>query len=133
MSSSGICKNEVKEKKKERSSSFNLWIYFGIIILALIFIILIILLIYSIVSNKQSQPSPSYIEPNIYEHNYKTNIITSPAPIYNDDKKTFLSNLLTSTSENTNNALKSVVNPLYDRRIQYNRGGYRCINRSIFK
>ena len=53
--SSGICKNEEEEKKNTstKSTIFNFWIYFGIIILGLLFIILIVLIIYSFLSNKE--------------------------------------------------------------------------------
>jgi magnesium-transporting ATPase (P-type) len=53
--SSGICKNEEEDKRdnSNKSTIFNFWIYFGIIILGLLFIILIILIIYSFFSKKE--------------------------------------------------------------------------------
>lgn len=144
--SSGICKNEQEDKKdtSKKSTLFNFWIYFGLIILGLIFIILIVLIISSFFSKKEdnyksSISTPSFQTKNLssFQHipNMTSPSIPSPLPEINTEtisvnKKPFLSSLMSKTSDNTDKAFKSLVSPLYDRNIPVKiNGGFRCMNR----
>jgi hypothetical protein len=143
--SSGICKNEEEEKKEKKSYLFTFWIYFGIIILGIIFLIVIILLIISLFSNSNKNVDNSTVltTPNIETNDFNSfrgmpNITTPsipPPPLKNISmdtvsmsKKPFLSTLMTTTTENTDKAIKSFVNPIYSRTIPVKTGGFRCMN-----
>jgi len=142
--SSGICKNEKEEKKREKSSVFNFWIYLGIIILLLLFVIIIILIIYSFfqkkdediksVSKSITKSTPSF------EMNLSTfkDIKPPPPPKITTEtitttKEPFLSTLMNETTKNTDKAFNTIISPLYDRKIPVNKkGGFRCMNRRRF-
>jgi magnesium-transporting ATPase (P-type) len=146
--SSGICKNEEEEKKEKKSYLFTFWIYFGIIILGIIFLIVIILLIISLFSNSNNNNNSTVLTTPIIETNDfnsfrgMPNITTPsipPPPLKNisidtvsTNKKPFLSTLMTTTTENTDKAIKSFVNPIYSRTIPVKNGGFRCMNRNRF-
>jgi len=145
--SSGICKNEEEEKKEKKSYLFTFWIYFGIIILGIIFLIVIILLIISLFSNSNNNNSTVLTTPIIETNDFNSfrgmpNITTPsipPPPLKNisidtvsTNKKPFLSTLMTTTTENTDKAIKSFVNPIYSRTIPVKNGGFRCMNRNRF-
>jgi heme/copper-type cytochrome/quinol oxidase subunit 1 len=152
--SSGICKNEEEDKKdtSKKSTIFNFWIYFGIIILGILFLILIIFLIYSFFSKKEvnnnNNLTPTY---SIQTPTFQTKQLTSfqnipdfspisiPPPLpeittdtISSSKKSFLSSLMSKTKETTDKALTSFVAPL-DRQIPMKTsGGFRCMNRRRF-
>jgi hypothetical protein len=148
--SSGICKNEEEEKKEKKSYLFTFWIYFGIIILGIIFLIVIILLIISLFSNSNNNNNNNstvlttpIIETNDFNSFRGMPNITTPSipppPLKNisidtvsTNKKPFLSTLMTTTTENTDKAIKSFVNPIYSRTIPVKNGGFRCMNRNRF-
>ena len=152
--SSGICKNEEEEKKNTstKSTIFNFWIYFGIIILGLLFIILIVLIIYSFFSNKEVNNYKPITTSTIPTPTFQSNNLTSfqnipimttpsmPPPLpqittetISTNKKPFLTSLMSNTTENTDKAIKSFVSPLYNRTIPIKTtGGFRCINRNRF-
>ena len=148
--SSGICKNDEEDKKdtSKKSSIFNFWIYFGIIILGLLFIILIILIIYSFFSKKNvnttyintttSIPTPTFQSKDLTSFQ-NIPIITTPSippPLpqitetISNNKKPFLSSLMSKTTDTTDKAIQSLISPLYDRNIPIKiNGGFRSIHR----
>jgi heme/copper-type cytochrome/quinol oxidase subunit 1 len=152
--SSGICKNVEEDKRdnSKKSTIFNFWIYFGIIILGLLFIILVILIIYSFFSNKEVTNNKPNISTPIPTPTFQSKDLTSfqnipvfssasippPLPQINTEtistnKKPFLSSLMSKTTDSTDKAFKSLVSPLYDRNIPIKTtGGFRCMNRRRF-
>jgi heme/copper-type cytochrome/quinol oxidase subunit 1 len=151
--SSGICKNEQEDKKdtSKKSTIFNFWIYFGIIVLGILFLTLIIFLIYSFFSKKEvnNNPTPTYsIQTPTFQSKQLSSFqnipdfspISIPPPLpeitpetISSNKKPFLSSLMTTTTDTTDKALKSFVSPLYDRQIPpKTTGGFRCMNRRRF-
>ena len=146
----GICKNEEEDKKtsNKKSTLFNFWVYFGIIILALIFIIMIGFLIYSLFSSKDSSSSVTSSRPvysssineihsneskifkNIPEFATPSTENSSLPPVnikdsISTEKKSFLTTLMTKTNEKTSD----FINPLYSRDLSgVKKGGYRCMN-----
>jgi hypothetical protein len=153
--SSGICKNEEAIKKEEKGKTttiFNFWIYLGIILLGVIFIVLIILIISSFFYNSNNEVNKSttiskttpYFETKDFNSFQQIPNITSasipPPPIkdismetISTNKKPFLSSLMKTTTENTDKAINSLINPLYDRKIPLKtNGGFRCKNKLRF-
>jgi len=153
--SSGICKNEEEDKRdnSNKSTIFNFWIYFGIIILGLLFLILIILIIYSFFSKKEVNnnykpitstpiPTPTFQSKDLTSFQnipvFTTASIPPPLPqitteTISTNKKPFLSSLMSKTTDTTDKAIKSLVSPLYDRNIPIKTtGGFRCMNRRRF-
>jgi cytoskeletal protein RodZ len=147
--SSGICKNEKEEKKRENSSVFNFWIYFGIIILAILFIIIIISIIYSFFQKKDenniiksiktpSKSTPSFEMSNLSTFQNIPSLSPPPPPTkittenISSTKQPFLSNLMTETTKNTDKAFNTIISPLYNRKIPVKKGGFRCMYRRRF-
>jgi len=155
--SSGICKNVEEDKRdnSKKSTIFNFWIYFGIIILGLLFIILIILIIYSFFSKKEVTinnynpnistpiPTPTFQSKDLtsFQNIPVFTTASSPPPLpqintetISTNKKPFLSSLMSKTTDSTDKAFKSLVSPLYDRNIpiKTTTGGFRCMNRRRF-
>jgi len=147
----GICKNEDEDKKSsnKKSTLFNFWVYFGIIILAIIFFVMIGFLIYSLFSKSES-PSVSSTRP-IYSssneiHSSESKLFknmpefASPSTehisatrttdikdVISPEKKPFLNALMKTTNEKTSD----FVSPLYTRDLTQTAkkiGGYRCMN-----
>jgi cytoskeletal protein RodZ len=148
--SSGICKNEEEEKKGKKSNTISFMIYVGIIILGLLLLIVIIYFIYSLFSNSNSN-STSTSTSSLITPTFKTEDLNSfkqipnitsasiPPPLpkisidnVSTNKKPFLSSLMNTTTEKTDKAINSLVNPLYNRKIPINTGGFRCINTRRF-
>lgn len=156
--SSGVCKNNDDEEKKERSNQgsngFKFWIYLAFIILGLLLLILIGFLIYSAISSrKTSETNSSPIVNNINKPVPVVNNTTSfptfsskdissfkQAPEFSSispsvpppqPKKPFLSSLMNSTS-NLSNIATEQISSSYNRTIPVKTGGFRCFNRRRF-
>ncbi len=146
--SSGICKNEEEEKKGKKSNTISFMIYVGIIILGLLLLIVIIYFIYSLFSNSNSNSTstsslitPTFKTEDLNSFKQIPNITSAsiPPPLpkisidnVSTNKKPFLSSLMNTTTEKTDKAINSLVNPLYNRKIPINTGGFRCINTRRF-
>ena len=155
--SSGVCKNNDDEEKKERSNQgsngFKFWIYLAFIILGLLLLILIGFLIYSAISSRKTSENNSSPAP----------VVNNPVPVVNNTtsfptfsskdissfkqapevssispsvpppqpKKPFLSSLMNSTS-NLSNIATEQISSSYNRTIPVKKGGFRCFNRRRF-
>lgn len=155
--SSGVCKNNDDEEKKERSnqgsSGFKFWIYLAFIILGLLLLILIGFLIYSAISSRKTSetnfsPAPVVNNPVPVVNNttsfptFSSKDISSfkqapevssisPSVPPPQPKKPFLSSLMTSTS-NLSNIATEQISSSYNRTIPVKKGGFRCFNRRRF-